>query len=257
MKAIISTAIVVVFLLAGCSKPPPSGDLKATPYTLSIGGTVTSTFVAYSNPIDAMTPAPVPDLMICPEPPVPVFNCVDASTTITAELQEAPAPNSEGYHAFLVGTAPSVDLGAFVADESGLMYTLSFTRANEDLSTGHTLIQLKMGELVLAEAPVSPSGGPAQFLTAPGVIKTTATGSYSGNELTVTVGGLPGNATFMGVFYKNDETGMPVASSETCPISSGANKCVLSANGGNVADYSEFHVHVAGSKVNLVKTTIG
>ena len=158
-----------------------------------------------------------------------------------------PTPDASGYHVFLTGTAAR-DLGALVADAAN-MWELAINYT-EDLSAGVTGVELRMGDLVLATA----SGGEGtNTFTVASDLAPSVQGTYRGKVLNVTVGGLPANATYTGRLYALDAESGLLTPGDFFPLAVGApseHEAEI-----NIEEYSEFHVHVGTSSVNLYKAT--
>ncbi|MFA5944471.1 MAG: hypothetical protein WC876_08405 [Candidatus Thermoplasmatota archaeon] len=243
-------AILAVTALAGCSKAPPSGDLPtgASGVSLMSGDISTNTYVDEVRPAGQIPVAGGNDAL-CPPAADGVPQCVPASSTYDVHVMVLPTPDAQGYKAFLVGPAGELEVGMVEPDEAGMW------RANHTfegaLAANYTSIEIRMGSFVLATA--STAAGAQPFSLAEGLSTISATGSYEGKVLNVTVSGLPVNGTFVGRLYTFDEESQILSVAETFPVQNGANEFTAPLN---IADYAELHIHVGGSLINLYKTTI-
>lgn len=242
-------ATLALSVLAGCSDAPPSGDLVSGPAGLAVDGTVAIDYTQASYPAGQV---PQVGNQLCPPPqaPQPVPQCVPAASSFAVHFMALPTPDSSGYRAVLVGSAGERDLGALAMVE-GNMYELA-VNYTEDLTGQYTTVELRMGDFVLATA--SAAEGTQTFALAEGLSSVSATGSYEGKVLNVTVSGLPANGTYMGRLYILDEASGLLTPGEFFPVRDG--EPTEHEAEFDVADYAEFHVHVGTSSINLVKSTI-
>jgi hypothetical protein len=241
-------ALVAVTALAGCSKAPPSGELASGASAVAIDGSATVVYVEEVRPAGSVPVPGVPDLACGPAGSPQQVQCVDASSSFTIHFMALPTPEGQ-YEVVLVNATGSVPLGALVADANN-MYELNTTIA-EDYTGRFDRLELRMGEFVLATA--TPAEGTNPFSPAPGLDAVSATGSYRGKVLNVTVSGLPANATYTGYLYTLDETSGLLTRNEPFPVQNGANEYTAPLN---IKEYAEFHIHVGTSMVNVYKTTI-
>jgi hypothetical protein len=241
-------AIVAATLLAGCSKAPPSGQLSPGPAPLAVDGTANIVYVAEERPA-GQVPVVGPELCSpVPNPPVP--QCVEASSTFTVHFMALPTPEGT-YEVVLVNATGEVPLGALVADANN-MYELNKTVEGEDYEGDFERLELRMGGLVLATAATAE--GAQAFSLASELAAVTATGSYRGKVLNVTLSGLPSNASYSGYLYTMDPESGLLTRGDPFPVSNGANEYTAELD---IEEYVEFHVHVGSSMVNLVKMNIG
>lgn len=247
-KPVLLLALLSLSFLAGCSDSPPSGDLAASTPALVIDGNVIVDYTAAVRPLGQL-PSPLGDQCAPPEAPAPVPQCVDPASSFRIHFMALPTPDSNGYHVHLTGAAAR-DLGAILPDEAN-MWELA-VNLTEDVSAGVTGIELRMGTFVLATA--SGAEGTNEFAVPDELAAVSATGSYKGKTLTVTVTGLPANGTYMGRLYTMDEESGLLSPGEFFPVTSGTpteHKAEL-----NIGNYAEFHVHVGTSSVNLLKADV-
>jgi hypothetical protein len=245
-KPALLLATLALTILAGCSSAPPSGDLVSGSAGLAVDGNVAIDYTQASYPAGQV---PQVGNQLCPPPEAPVPQCVPAASSFGVHFMALPTPDSNGYHAFLVGSAGERDLGALVMDE-GNMYELA-VNYTEDLTDQYQSVELRMGTFVFATA--SAAEGTQAFALAGGLTAVSATGSYRGKVLNVTVSGLPEGASYNGHLYTLDEESGLLTRGPPFPIRNGANEHEAELD---IEDYAEFHIHVGTSSVNLVKSTI-
>ena len=142
-----------------------------------------------------------------------------------------------------------LEVGMVEPDEAGMWRAAKTFEG--DLKANYTMIQIRMGTFLLATA--STAAGVQPFAVAEGLSMVSATGSYEGKLLNVTVSNLPANATYTGYLYTLDEESGLLTRGDPFAISNGANEYEAALN---VADYAEFHIHVGTSMVNVYKTTV-
>lgn len=244
-------ALLAVTTLAGCNDDPPSGQLSPGPAPLAVDGTANVAYTAEVRPAGAVPVPGVPDL-VCPPDPLPpqVPRCVEASSSFTVHFMALPTPEGT-YEVVLVNATGEVPLGALVADANN-MYELNKTVEGEDYEGDFDRIELRMGDFVVATS--SAAEGQQTFALAEGLDSVSATGTYRGKVLNVTLSGLPANARYSGYLYTLDEASGLLTRGDPFPVTNGANEYEAELD---IADYAEFHVHVGSSMVNLVKMTIG
>jgi hypothetical protein len=249
-KPVLMLPILALALLAGCSDAPPSGDLPAGTAALAVDGNVIATYTPASsggNPLPAplncvQDNSPVP-------PPAGATPCVPAMSSFQVHFMALPQPDASGYHVYLTGAAAR-DLGALMANEANMWeLTMNYT---EDLSAGVTGVELRMGEVVLATA--SGAAGTNPFTVAEALTGVSATGSYKGKVLTVTVDGLPEGGVYNGRLYTMDEESGLLTPGDYFPVTPGQPVEYRAAV--DIADHAEFHVHVGTSSVNLYKAVL-
>lgn len=247
-KPVLLLATLALAAIAGCSDAPPSGDLVSASAGLAVDGNVAIEYTPAQYPAGQV---PQVGNQLCPPPqaPQPVPQCVPAASSFAVHFMALPAPDSSGYHAYLVGSAGERDLGALVMAE-GNMYELA-VNYTEDLTDQYQTVELRMGGFLFATA--SAAEGTNTFALAEGLSAVSATGSYEGKVLNVTVSGLPANGTYNGHLYTLDEESGLLTRGPAFPIRNGANEHEAEFD---IADYAEFHVHVGTSSINLVKATI-
>lgn len=256
--SLLAALFASALLLAGCSDAPPSGDLAAGAADITLSGDATFTYQEEVRPTPADVggnPNPLYE-QACAEDPAPVGQCTEPMTMVEVMLHEAPEPNPNGYTAWLVGGASDpteLEVGA-VAMEEG-MYTAN-NSWGVDYTNHFAGIEVRMGEsVVLATAGTASGANP--FAVAENLGGVSVTGSYEGKTLTFDVSGLPDNGTFEGWLV-----GIPEGADDAAPLEhiisipgvvNGPNEFKASKN---INAYAEFHIHVAGSKINVYHTAI-
>ena len=247
--ALVVLALLAFTVLAGCSKAPPSGQLSPGPAPLAVDGTATVDYVQKVRPAGQV---PVLGEDLCspaPQTP-PQTQCVDPSSSFTVHFMALPTPDGT-YELVLANATGTVPLGALVADAAN-MYELNKTVEGEDYTGRFDRLELRMGEFVVATAPAAE--GQQTFVLAEGLSAVSATGSYRGKVLNVTVTGLPAGASYSGYLYTLDPASGLLTRGDPFPIANGANEHTAELD---IEEYAEFHVHVGSSMVNLVKMNIG
>lgn len=249
MRTLLVLSILTMAALAGCSKAPPSGTLTGGASGVSIDGAADTNYQEAVYPAGAV---PQVGTMLCgPAGAPPETQCVPASSSFHVHFMTLPTPEGT-YDVVLAGGAGGErNIGSLTMD-TGSMWDLNATLANEDLDGQFQRIEVRMGDFVLAEAPAT-EGSQTPFVPGPGVGSVAATGTYKGKVLNVTVSGLPENGTYVGRLYTNDTQSGLLTVAETFPLHNGANEFTAKVN---VADYAEFHIHVGASLVNLYKMQI-
>ncbi len=252
-KVLLLAAALLTVALAGCSDELPTGEFSYQGHAIAVAGTATNAYTAFNNPLSAggqstdcqqdMLPAGVGDDQKCTQP----------ETTIQIVLAQLPDPQGKSFSAFLVdstGTEADKLLGTLAAGAGG-SYGLNFTEAM-DYSTGHSLDRIEI-RLDSANAVVvgyaSSNEGSQDFM----VNEATITGidfdaTWKGKALTLTVSGLNSTYSYEGWLVSEDGT-----HSENFPVSNGVTEHDAEAN---INTYSAFHIHVAGTKVNVGVATI-
>lgn len=240
MKSLLFVALFVTLALAGCSKPP-AGTLTSEGPAINVEGTAVNDFRAAVNPYNQTLPL---GGTACAAPP-PAPQCVPASSSVRVRF--AALPSATNYHVWLTGGSPALDIGALT--ENGTGYDMMYSAAG-DLSGKYQYVEVHLGDFVIAQAAAKV--GPNKFVALDNTLATQLTGSFKGPVLTYSVSGLPPNATFVGRLYA--QQGETLAVQEEFPIS-GDGESSFTAKV-DISAYKEFHIHVAGSAINLVKSTI-
>lgn len=248
MRAILALVPLLAAALAGCSDAPPSGTLTPAGPAFAVQGDAA---IQYQEAVYPAGQVPGVGTMLCgPAQAPPQTQCVPPSSTFRVHFMALPQPEGQ-YEAVLAGGAGGeLPLGALAADAAN-MWDLNVT-LDEDLSGRFERLELRMGSLVLASAPAGE--GSQTFAVAESLGAITATGTYSGRVLNVTVSGLPANATYSGYLYTADPTSGELVRGEPFTVRNGANEHTAERD---VATYAEFHIHVGSSMVNLYKATLG
>lgn len=241
-------AVLAVTALAGCSKAPPSGELAAGASAVTIDG---SSVVVYTEAQYPAGQVPMVGQDLCSPVPgtPPQTQCVPPSTSVTAHFMSLPTPDGT-YEVVFANASGILPIGALVMDANN-MWEINKT-FEVDYTGAYDRLELRMGEFVLATAAAGEGTNP--FALAEGLSAITATGTYSGKVLSVTVSGLPEGGSYVGRLYTLDEASGLATVAETFPVANGANEFTAPLD---IADYAEFHIHVGSSLINLYKTTIG
>lgn len=235
-------------VLAGCSDDPPSGEFATDRHAVDVQGTASYEYQAKSRP-GGVEDNPVLD-ELCRNAP-DTQGCAEPKTNVSAHFMSLPEPSSEGYRAVLTSSDGSEqDLGSLTAGEGG-MYELSAQEFDEDLSGDFDAMEIRMGELLVANA--STDEGEQTFGVNPALTGVSATAAYEGKDLTITVTGAEGFGMTALLYQEDEETGA-LEPSETFPVS-GDGEYTYTAQE-NIDQYEAFHLHVAGSKINVAQGDI-
>ncbi|HLF16076.1 MAG TPA: hypothetical protein VI796_01415 [Candidatus Thermoplasmatota archaeon] len=259
MKLQLALALPLLALaLSGCSDGGASGEVSATSTGLAAlvaDGYSNTTYQAFSNPLASPVPPPdgVENPTECFQNQIPDFpaeqQCTFAYSDFDVHFMSLPDPDANlGYTVFLVNATGELQLGSL--ENVGGMWGRDFNVTDEDFAARFSGLELRMGDFVLGVASVT--AGQQAFALAEGLASISATGEYSGKTLTLTVSGLPANATYTGYLYEEDENGV-LQRTESFPVQNGP---VEHEAPQSISGYREFHIHVAGSMINLFKATI-
>ncbi|HET6398920.1 MAG TPA: hypothetical protein VFH47_05145 [Candidatus Thermoplasmatota archaeon] len=269
MKPMVKASLIAIPLLAailaGCSDGPPTGELAAASSPVSVDGAAAVQVRARVDPLNDQRPGPAlpPDVacagnQLPPQLPADQFRCVDPRTDVNITFRSL-ASGTQSYTAYgLVPGGQEELLGPLAptsqpADQNGhLTHTLNLTFP-ADMSAAYTQLQVRLGDVVVAQAPWQP-GSQAYFELNSTLSQVTATGSYRGRELTLDVQGLPPTGTFHGYLYRADETGALQQVQQFPNLTNGEQTLTAPQD---ISDYAEFHIHLADSRINLFKATIG
>lgn len=263
MQKVLPLALALLTVaLAGCSDEAPSGAFSFENHALTVEGATTNEYTAFSDPVGSNIPGQVPAGTNCAQDavpdPVPVGDqkCTQAKTTISVVFAQLPDPQGKNYDAVLFdenGVSPVKSLGTLSAGEGG-SYSLNFTEA-EDFSNEerfgytHILVRVDVGSTPVPVAAASADSGSQNFeihwdLTSGLGFDAT----WEGKDLSLTVSGL--NSTYAYQGWLVSEGG---EHSESFPVSNGEVEYTADRN---IDDYSAFHIHIAGTKVNVGVATI-
>jgi hypothetical protein len=242
-------AVLAVTALAGCSKAPPSGELSGGASGVTIDGNGIVDYTAAQYPAGSV---PVVGPSLCspvPQAP-PQTQCVPASSSFTIHFMALPDPAGATYEVVLANASGELPLGALTMDANN-MWEINKTFEGEDYTGSFDRLELRLGDVVLATAPAGE--GTNTFTLDAGLSGISATGTYSGKVLNVTVTGLPANGTYTGYLYTLDEVSGLLTRAEPFTVRNGANEHTAPQD---IATYAEFHIHLGTSMVNLYKMTI-
>lgn len=261
MQKVLPLALALLTVaLAGCSDDAPSGEFAFQNHAVSVAGTATNEYTAFSDPVGGQVPDPVPVGTDCAQDSAPGGDeqkCTQPKTTIALVFNQLPDPQGKEYKAALIdasGTDPAKDLGSLTAGAGG-SYSLNFTEPvdysnEEQYSYTHILVSVVAGSNPVPVAIASADPGSQNFDLHEAL--TTGVGftaTWTGKDLSLTVSGL--NSTFAYTGWLVDEGG---EHTEEFAVTNGE---VTHKAQKDVGDYSEFHIHVAGTKVNVGVATIG
>jgi hypothetical protein len=244
--------------MAGCSDAPAAGTISFDRSGITGDGSATFTFTPPGNPFDALPP-PVSDTLCVVNTVTdpandaiedgsgmrPLPECTDPHTEIAIHAMNLPEPSTEGYHAFLVGADGELDLGALAVDEQG-MWTLDV--ANEqNLDGAYDATEIRMaGARVLTAGAAS---GGNQFAFHESMMSTSWEAAWEDMTLTASVTGLPTGVGLEGWLVSEDpDTGELVHDVSFPVVGDGSVTYTASET---IDHWVEFHIHVAGSKVNV------
>ncbi|MEA3135881.1 MAG: hypothetical protein QOC71_162, partial [Thermoplasmata archaeon] len=237
-------ALLAVTALAGCSKAPPSGELAPGASAVTVEGAATAHYKAAQHPVGqapmACNPVAFP----------PVGQCVPASSSFVIHFMALPTPDGT-YEVVLANATGTLPVGALAMDANN-MWELNKTFDGKDYTGDFDRVELRMGDFVFATSAAGE--GDNAFALADGLATISATGTYRGKVLNVTVSNLPAMGAFVGRLYTHDEASGLLTVAETFPLHNGANEFTAPQN---IAAYAEFHIHAGASLINLYKTTVG
>jgi hypothetical protein len=247
MRAIILALTLLATVLAGCSSGPPSGEFSTDRHNVQVDGSADVAFHAGNMPY--------PNAALCPpdNPNLPPqLRCSSPRTTVSGHFMVLREPSPAGYTLHWVNDTGALEITTVVFNETGNMWDVVAQDLEGDYS-GYTGIELRMGELVIATS--GNSNGPNAFAANPDLTRASASGTWKGKDLTVTVSGLAANATYTGYLYEKLEDGSVVqADGMSFPINGNGEYQYTAAK--NINKYAEFHIHIAGSSWNVAQATI-
>jgi len=257
MKAVAVLAILSAALLAGCSAKVPTGTLATVSYAPTVDGGAKVHYEPFSGANQAAgSPA---DAQKCAQDQlpgqVPVQHCRGPWTTVAVNVT-APLAGDQAYTAWLVNATGSLKV-ADLTESNAAAKTATYSGAvnfTKDYTTSFTTLELRLGSLVVATAPTKE--GPDAFALAPIASVTVGDATFNGHDLSGTVSGLPGNATFMGMLYLPDADGKAQNDAAESFAISGNGNFHYTSSSHEISDFVEFHIHVGKSKLNLYKASI-
>ncbi len=240
LLAIVTLAVA----LAGCTDDVASGNLVSAGNGLVLDGTVDLTFTEKVRNADG---TPLED-QLCPPAgsPPSQFDCQDPSVAVEAHIMAASDPGTDGYTLYFVNATEEFMIGALMAEEG--MY--NFNGSFDGDYTGYTSVELRIGEVVVGSAPSQQ--GTNTFALNEDLGAVSVDGSWEGKTLTVGVTGLNATTSYTGWLVSVDEAGEKVHD-VSFSIVEGENTYTAS---GDIEEWSEFHIHVTGTKVNVAILTI-
>lgn len=259
-KAFLLSTLMLVAALAGCTDDPPSGAFTATtPAAFADSASATLTVEPASNAypvndptggeqecdLDALTEAinavtSVAGLELLP-------TCDDPVSSVTGHFASLKTP-AMSYSVHLVGASGEFKLGDLTEASAGpTHYDLAGEFPGQDLS-GYDAMELRDGTTTIARA----GGNGGNFELAEELEMVSAAVTYEGKDITVVLTDAPEGVSLVAWLVSTDEAGELVH--EESFVLSGAESTYTA--GMNVADFTEFHVHVGTSKVNVAVATI-
>lgn len=177
--------------------------------------------------------------------------CTPESTQINLTFDSLPLPGDAPYKAFLVANGSELELGDLVYNEhamhegeGGFLFSLNVT-LEQNVEGQYDAIEVRYGAFVLATAPAT--GGSNPFAVAPGVLDVQVSATYHGSVITVNAEDLPEGADATGWLVETDPDGELLHAIDF-PLSGNMTEYDAERP---IADFVEFHVHVADSKINL------
>ncbi len=251
-KVLLLSAMTIAVAFAGCTDAPPSGSFTASDHAVNVEGSIDLAFQARVRNTDGtpLAGTPAEDNLCSPSGAPPNdYECVDPSTTAKAHIMSIPQPSTDGYMLYWTNDTDELLIGALVENGTG-MYELAETLFTEDHS-GFTTVELRMGSAVIATA-MNAEGAQA-FEANQMLIGGSASVEWEGKDLTATVTGLMGNVSYTGWLVSTDENG-ELVHDESFGIAGDGTYDFTAAM--DVGDYKEFHIHITGSKVNVVMGTV-
>lgn len=250
-KALLTMIAITAVALSGCAGDAPSGEFSGGSLAFATSGQGAMDATAAHNPYETPV-AEVDDVLGCtldaivgqiPDP-VPVETCQEAFTWFN--VTSLMLPDGGDYMLYANGTAGELHLGAL----EGMNGTYSFSKEvkGSDHTGDYSELEVRIGDLVLATANL-PTGS---FAVATSLGGSTIDATYSGKDLEYTLSGLPAGNTYEAWLVKELESG-EMEHTEKWTVSNGAGSFQASMN---IGDFAEFHVHVAGTSINVLKLSI-
>lgn len=251
-------AVVATFALAGCSDAPVSGSLVNSNFAQPLAGTVTFAYTPFDNggnPLGGQAetsqfecsqddaagniPGGIPDGS-------PLQECTPPRTVVTGNITGL--PEGAMFEAFLVGADPAAARALGSLTSGAIAYDVA-----EDLTGMFTALEVRLGTFVYATAGTA--SGANNVAAAEALADIKVTGTYKGEDLTVTVSGLPEGATYQARLYRPDPTNTeaPLTADQTFTVANGETTFTMPKGQYKLADYTEFHIHVANTMINLYK----
>lgn len=244
--------------LAGCSDDPAAGEFSSSGPAYGIDGHVhSSEFQEFVDP----TPQPLKDNgVMCladnvPEVP-PATDPLDSQrcTPAYSELNYlfTTLPQATWTMAFTDSNGVNPDLAAGALTDNGDgTFAWNYTQEGTYVMETHDQVTLYAGSTAVATSGLG-SGDSLQVVEALSGIGYSAT--YSGRDVTVTVTGIDAEApvAISGWLVLVDDAGAKTHE-EQVTLAAGENTYTA---GMAIADFQEFHIHLAGTAVNLATGTV-
>lgn len=256
-KAFLLSAIVASAILAGCSSPPPSGNLVNANFAQPLQGGATIEYQAFDtggNPLGGVAGAE--DLQCVQDagagnvpPQVPLQPCTPPETRVKGTVTGlAPGATYGLYFASGSDAMPELKIGDLDADGA---VNVTF---DEDYNGAFRTLELRVGNFIYAVGATGAGVQPLAPNPAFGDIQ--VTGTYKGKDLTLSISGLPMNSTYTGkLYYPNPEAENGIEPRVTFAVENGEVAYTLTDDT-NIGDYKEFHIHLGPTQINLYKANI-
>lgn len=256
--ALLALSLLAV-TLAGCSDDPPAGDIASSGAAYGIDGHVhSSTFQQFNDPTP-QGPSPanvVPSCMAdgAPaelDPVIGQYRCTQAFSELNYLFVSL--PQASWTMAFSDSTGTNPDAGAKALTDNGDgSYAWNHTEEGQYIMDTHDQVTLYAGTTAVATSGLN-DGDSLEIVPALQGISYSA--NYSGKSLTGTVTGISEEepVAVTGWLVTVDDAG--VKTHEEQVDLSGNGEFTHDA-GMNIADFDEFHIHLAGTSINLATGTI-
>ncbi len=262
-----TTLLVAVSILAvafaGCTEEPPKGEFSSSGNALVLEGKVES-FESrdFNNPYTQTDGTLLECAANDTQAPEQVERCTYPNTVMTVNFTNLPDPSGKTYTIKFNSEAAGTeqDIAPLNIHEMGGAWMGSYTFDNTadcasskdnqacNKANSYDSVVLYLDDTLVASAGLS-SG--AAFAFDDDLLGASFTATYTGKDLTVTVSGL-GNHTYEGWLIKTDDAGV-VTHEEKFTVQNGEN--LLQAKE-TIDKYSGFHIHVAGTKLNVAVGSI-
>ncbi len=265
-KAIFLALTLATVALAGCADGPASGNFQVTESAAdyrAAGIEIVSTPATNDYP-QGGDEACGADAVGGQDPTGAFpYSCQGASSTVAMVPEEGvtlPIAGDIGYTLYLLDAdRKEEELGTLEHHGNGHFAFPQQTYDNKDFSSGVT-VQLRVGDTVVAVAD-APNGN---FDLFSGLAAMTAGVSYEGATINVAMDGIPNNTALTVWLVDVPETenedgdmvaGDPVHTVEFA-VAGEFTTYTLTEAQGFVGDYEEFHVHITGTSINVLKIVI-
>lgn len=255
-KVLFAVAALAAVALSGCADSGPSGEFNGGSLAFAPTGAASMDAVAANNPypyagnpVEDTIPIEgtlgcTPDVIVGQIPaPLNQPTCTDAFTWINATNVELPM--QDGYMLYLNGTGGNFHVGPFAGSNGTYAVSQAF---DEDFTGLYNEAHIQFGDLVIATASL-PNGN---FDVGPDVQGAQIDAEFSGKTLTYTVSGLSPLGSFEGWLVAPDESGA-LQHLDKWSITNGESEFEADMN---IGDYTELHIHVAGTSINVLKISI-